>query len=86
MDELTINDFTIDEKHRIDELYGSGFEGASSDDFALIARWEHMKAIADVKASEQMRLMREEVKARVEAAHAQRDLALAQLAKTAGGE
>ena len=86
MDEFTINDFTIDEKHRIDELYGNSFEGATPDDFALISRWERMKALADVKSSEQMRLMREEVEARVEAAHAQRDLALAQLAKTAGGE
>lgn len=81
-----MDDFTIDEKHRIDELYGSGFEGATPDDFALIARWERMKAIEVVKSSEQMQLMREEVEARVEAAHAQRDLALAQLAKTAGGE
>lgn len=81
-----MDEFTTDEKHRIDELYGNGFEGATPDDFTLIARWERMKAIADVKANEQMRLMREEVEARVEAAHAQRDLALAQLAKTAGGE
>lgn len=86
MDEFTINDFSIDEKHRIDQLYGNSFEGATPDDFALIARWERMKAIADVKSSEQMRLMREETEARVEAARAQRDFALAQLAKTAGGE
>lgn len=44
-------DFTNDELHRIDVLYGSGFEGATPEDVALIARWERKKAIEDAECA-----------------------------------
>lgn len=38
-----MDEFTIDEKQRIDMLYGTDFEGITSEDAKLIARYEAWK-------------------------------------------
>ena len=47
-------DFTIEEKERINQLYGHDFEGATPDDIKLICRWEQASAKSDTVFQEQL--------------------------------
>lgn len=44
-------EFTIEERDRINLLYGTDFKDITPDDAALIARWEQYKATEDAKAN-----------------------------------
>ena len=44
-----MDDFTNEEKHRIDVLYGTDFKDITADDAKLIARYEAYKAKNDAK-------------------------------------
>lgn len=44
-----MDEFTNEEKHRIDVLYGTDFKDITADDAKLIARYESYKAKNDAK-------------------------------------
>lgn len=88
--------FTNEEKHRIDELYGNDFKGITPEDALLIGRWEANKAIMEDEHQKKMDLMRQESQAAIEQAREQaayametlercRDEALARLEAVSNG-
>lgn len=58
--------FTAAEKERINQLYGHDFEGATAEDFDLISKWERHKAKQEIETSEKLRIMQDEIDARIE--------------------
>ena len=62
-----MDEFTNDEKHRIDVLYGEDFKGEiSPDDVKLIQRFEAYKAKHDVKVQAEIEAMKAESQAKIE--------------------
>lgn len=57
-----MDEFTNEEKHRIDVLYGEDFksEDFTPDDVKLIQRWESVKAKHDEKVQAQIEIMKQE--------------------------
>ena len=55
-----MDDFTNDEKHRIDVLYGTDFKDITADDVKLIARYEAYKAKNDAKVQAEIDAIRTE--------------------------
>ena len=92
--ELT-EDFTNDELHRIDVLYGTDFKEVTPGDAPLIARWERAKALQDAElqarlealtaeAEEKKRIGAELAQSAHEALAQLRDAALARLERIDG--
>lgn len=88
-------DFTNDELHRIDVLYGTDFEQVTPEDAELIARWERAKALQDAElqarlealaaeAEEKKRISAELAQTAHEALAQLRDAALARLERIDG--
>lgn len=62
------NEFTNEELHRIDVLYGTDFEDIKPEDAALIARWEQKRAIESAEAQARFEAIETETAAKVEQA------------------
>lgn len=88
-------DFTNDELHRIDVLYGTDFKEVAPEDAPLIARWERAKALQDAElqarlealtaeAEDKKRLGAEIAQSAHEALAQLRDAALARLERIDG--
>lgn len=75
---MYLEDFTNEEKERINQLYGNEFAEASYDDIQLIIRWEYSKGVYDGVNSEEARLMREKTQADIDKTRAEADLARAE--------
>ena len=60
-----MDEFTKDELHRIDLLYGNDFQDATPDDFKLIARWEQHKVREDAEMQARIAAIEKESAARV---------------------
>lgn len=63
-----MNEFTNDEKHRIDMLYGTDFKDIKPEDAQLIARWEQFKATQNAELQAKLDAIAEESAAKVEQA------------------
>lgn len=88
-------EFTNDELHRIDVLYGTDFEEVTPEDAQLIARWERARALQDAElqarldaltaeAEEKKRIGAEIAQSAHEALAQLRDAALARLERIDG--
>ena len=75
---MYLEDFTNEEKERINQLYGNDFAETTYDDIQLIIRWEYSKGVHDGANSEEARLMREKTQADIDKAQAEADLARAE--------
>lgn len=64
MDLTPFEDFTNDEKERINQLYGSDFEGITPDDAQLIARWEQAKTLVNAEYQAKQEALQEETQLR----------------------
>lgn len=60
-------DFTHEEKERINQLYGNGFDGITPDDAELIGRWEAWKAVTESEHQAKLEAIRAEMQAKLEA-------------------
>ena len=71
-----MDEFTNEEKHRIDVLYGEDFKGEISiDDVKLIQRYEAYKAKHDAKVQAEIEAMQAESQAKIEEARKTEQLA-----------
>ena len=75
----TVEDFTKEEMRRLDIIYSNDMKTATLDDLELIIRWERAQAVREFTMSEQLRLMKEESAAKLEAAQRESDQAIANL-------
>jgi len=75
---MYLEEFTNEEKERINQLYGNGFDEVSYSDVLLIIRWEYAKGYHDGVNSEETRLLRENMQADIEKTQAEADLARAE--------
>ena len=66
-----MDEFTNEEKHRIDLLYGNDFKDVTPDDAKLIARYESYKAKNDLKIPAEIAAIQAESEQRVEYAKQQ---------------
>lgn len=62
------NEFTNEELHRIDVLYGNDFEDIKPEDASLIARWEQKTALESAEAQARFEAIEAEAAAKVEQA------------------
>ena len=60
-----MDEFTNEEKHRIDVIYGEDFKELTADDVKLIQRWEAYKAQENAVVQAQKDAIEKEVKARI---------------------
>lgn len=73
--------FTNEEKHRIDELYGNDFQGITPEDATLIGRWESAKALMEDEHNAKIEFMRQESQVAIEQAAEQAAYAMETLEK-----
>ena len=59
-------DFTNEEKHRIDVLYGNDFDGITPEDMPLIQRWEQFKAVEDAKVQAELQAIKDKAESEIE--------------------
>lgn len=78
-----MDEFTKDEMHRIDVLYGTDFKDIKPEDAQLIARWEKYKALHDEEAKARFTAIEKESEARVKEARKTAKLAQQQLIEQA---
>ena len=74
-------DFTNEEKERINQLYGTDFKDITPEDAALIGRFEAWKATQESEHQAKMKAIEDEMQAHVEAAQAQHEQAMNNLAE-----
>ena len=74
-----MDEFTKAELERINQLYGTDFEGITPQDALLIGRWEAHKARQDEEFKAQMQAYADEAQARIEANSEQAQQAFANL-------
>ena len=55
-----MDEFTVDERDRINLLYASDFKDATPDDFKLIRRWEAENAKREAEHNAKMELLQNE--------------------------
>lgn len=67
-------DFTNEEKHRIDVLYGNDFDGITPEDMPLIQRWEQFKAIESAKVQAELQAIKDKAEADMEESKATAEL------------
>ena len=72
-------DFTNDEKERINQLYGNGFNDLTPDDAELIGRWEAWKAVTESEHQAKLDAIHAETQAKLEAVQAESAKALENL-------
>lgn len=65
-----MDEFTKTELERINQLYGTDFEGITPDDAMLIGRWEAHKARRDEEFRAKMKAFEDEAAARIENSNA----------------
>ena len=78
-----MDEFTKEEMHRIDVLYGTDFKDIKPEDAQLIARWEKYKALQDEEAKARFAAIEKESEARVKEARKTAKLAQQQLIEQA---
>lgn len=71
-----MDEFTNDEKCRIDALYGTDFENITPEDAQLIARYEAYKAKEDEKIQAEIKAIQDESAQRLEYAKEQQKQAM----------
>ena len=74
-------DFTVEEKDRINLLYGTDFKDITPDDAMLIGRWEAWKATQESEHQAKIAAIEAEVAARLEATEKQAKIAENNLAE-----
>lgn len=74
-----MDEFTKAEIERINQLYGSDFEGITPDDATLIARWETQKALKSAEFKAREEALMAEMQAKVEQSQALYEQAAANL-------
>ena len=74
-----MNEFTNEEKQRINVLYASDFKDVTTDDIALIQRYERYKAIEDAKVQAELQAIMDKANAQVEETRKTAQLAREQL-------
>lgn len=60
-----MDEFTKEELHRIDLLYGTDFKDIKPEDASLIARWEKYKATQNAEVQARIAAIEKENKARI---------------------
>ena len=60
-----MDEFTNEEKHRIDVIYGEDFKELTADDVKLIQKWEAYKAQQDAIVQAQKDAIEKEMKTRI---------------------
>lgn len=60
-----MDEFTKEELHRIDVLYGTDFKDIKPEDASLIARWEQYKATQNAEVQARIAAIEKESKARI---------------------
>jgi myo-inositol-1-phosphate synthase len=71
-----MDEFTNEEKYRIDALYGTDFENITPEDAQLIARYEAYKAKEDEKIQAEIKAIQDESAQRLEYAKEQQKQAM----------
>ena len=74
-----MDEFTNEEKNRIDELYATDFKDIKPDDVKLIARFERFMAKQEDEHMQRVEIMKKESQARIKAFEAEKKKALANL-------
>ena len=74
-------EFTNEEKDRINLLYGTDFKDITPEDAILIGRFEAWKATQESEHRAKMNALEEETQAHIEAAQAQHEQAMNNLAE-----
>ena len=74
-----MDEFTNEEKNRIDELYATDFKDIKPDDVKLIARFERFMAKQEDEHNQRIEIMKKESEARTKACEAEKKQALANL-------
>ena len=72
-------DFTKEELHRIDYLYGTDFKDIKPEDAPLIGRFEAERAKQDAEFQKHLQTMQDEANAKIKACEAEKKQALANL-------
>ena len=72
-------DFTKDELHRIDYLYGTDFKDIKPEDALLIGRFEAERAKQDAEFQKHLQTMQDEANAKIKACESEKRKALANL-------
>ena len=78
-----MSEFTNEEKQRINVLYASDFKDVTTDDIALIQRYERYKAIEDAKVQAELQAIMDKANAQVEETRKTAHLAREQLEEQA---
>ena len=78
-----MDEFTKEEMHRIDVLYGTDFKDIKPEDAPLIARWEKYRALQEEEAKARFAAIEKESEARVKEARKTAKLAQQQLIEQA---
>lgn len=78
-----MSEFTNEEKQRINVLYASDFKDVTTDDIALIQRYERYKAIEDAKVQAELQAIMDKANAQVEETRKTAQLAREQLEEQA---
>lgn len=60
-----MDEFTKEEKHRIDVIYGEDFKDLTADDVKLIQKWEAYKAQQNAIVKAQTEAIEKEMKTRI---------------------
>lgn len=74
-----MDEFTNEEKHRIDVLYGTDFKDITADDVKLIARYEAYKAKNDAKLQAEIEAIKTESETKLAYALKQQTQAMSNL-------
>lgn len=78
-----MDEFTKEEMHRIDVLYGTDFKDIKPEDAMLIARWEKYRALQDEEAKARFAVIEKEGETRAKEARKTAKLAQQQLTEQA---
>lgn len=74
-----MDEFSNEEKQRLDQLYGNDFKDITPDDAQLIARYEAWKAVNESKHKAEIESIKAETAIRIENARKQSEYALSTL-------
>lgn len=71
-----MDEFTKEEMHRIDMLYGTDFKDIKPEDAQLIARWEKYKATNNAEYELKKNALERETQAKIELANEKQTVAI----------
>ena len=74
-----MDEFTNEEKRRIDLLYGNDFQDITPEDAQLIGRWEAFKAVNESKHQAELKAIEDEAQEKALAARLESEQTLANL-------